>query len=65
MAEAAAQRPSAAYAAGIHAGRWQPDEAQGQALVELDRIHRQLRARQRHPRWKQWLWKLRPPAPVP
>ena len=64
MAEAAAQRPSAAYAAGIHAGRWQPDEAQGQALVELDRIHRQLRARQRHPRWKQWLWKLRPPAPV-
>ena len=64
MAEAAAQRPSAAYAAGIHAGRWQPDEAQGQALVELDRIHRQLRARQRHPRWKQWLWTLRPPAPV-
>ena len=64
MAEAAAQHPSAAYAAGVAAGRWQRDPAQGPALAELDRIHRQLRARQRHPFWKRWLWMLRAPPPV-
>ncbi len=65
MAEpAAAQLPSAAYAAGVGAGRWQQDPAQQPGLAELDRIHRQLRARQRHPFWRRWLWALRPPPPV-
>src|SRR5687768_14720950 len=36
--------PSAAWAAGIAAGRWQHDPAQAAALVELDRIHRELLA---------------------
>ena len=48
MAEAGgngpAAPPSAAWAAGIAAGRWQHDAAQAAALVELDRIHHALRA---------------------
>src|SRR5688572_33279410 len=44
MAEASAA-PSAAWKAGIASGRWQHDPAQAAALVELDRIHHELRAR--------------------
>ena len=65
MAEpAAAQLPSAAYATGVRAGRWQADPAQQAALVELDRIHRQLRARESHSTWQRLLSKLNPPPPV-
>lgn len=39
MAEAAATRPSAAYAAGAARGDWNDDPAQHPALRELDRIH--------------------------
>ena len=46
MAEAGghgrAAPPSAAWAAGIAAGRWRPDDAQAAALAEFDRIHREL-----------------------
>jgi cell division protein ZapE len=38
----AAQRPSAAYAAGVARGDWQDDPAQHPALAELDRIHAAL-----------------------
>lgn len=37
--------PSAAYAAGVAEGRWQPDPAQAEALHELDRIQARLGAR--------------------
>src|SRR5688572_7489590 len=46
MAEGVAA-PSAAWSAGVAAGRWQHDAAQAAALVELDRIHRELLARHR------------------
>lgn len=36
--------PSAIYAAGVAAGRWQADPAQQPALAALDRIHRELLA---------------------
>lgn len=53
MAEAAAARPpSQAYAAGVASGRWQHDPAQQPALAELDRIHRELLAREATPAWK-------------
>lgn len=56
MAETAAGAPpSVAYAAGVAAGRWQHDPAQQPALAELDRIHRELRARTGAPAWKRWL----------
>lgn len=56
MAETAAGAPpSVAYAAGVAAGRWQHDPAQQPALAELDRIHRELRARTSAPAWKRWL----------
>ena len=65
MAEAGghgpAAPPSAAWAAGIAAGRWQHDAAQAAALVELDRIHHDLRTpfliaprRSISRRWKKW-----------
>jgi cell division protein ZapE len=38
----AAPTPSQAYAAGAHAGRWQPDPAQQALLPELDRLQREL-----------------------
>jgi cell division protein ZapE len=49
MAEGTAA-PSAAWSAGIAAGRWQHDAAQAAALVELDRIHRELLAAHRRGR---------------
>jgi cell division protein ZapE len=56
--------PSAAWHAGIAAGRWQHDPAQALALVELDRIHAELtdRARDRGGLFG-WL-RSRAPAPV-
>ncbi|KAA2284101.1 cell division protein ZapE [Arenimonas fontis] len=55
--------PSAAYAAGVAAGRWRPDPAQQPALAELDRIHRGLLAGQARRGWRRWFGP--PPAPVP
>jgi cell division protein ZapE len=56
--------PSAVYGNGVTTRRWQRDPAQQRALAELDRVHRQVPARQRKPLLRQWLWKLRPPTPV-
>ncbi len=61
-----ALRPSAAYAAGVAAGRWQDDPAQRAALVELDRLFDALLAAARAPR--PWLARLLPgrsPPPAP
>ena len=55
MTEAAAAPPSAVLAAGVAAGRWQPDPAQQPAIAELDRIHRELLAREATPAWRRWL----------
>jgi cell division protein ZapE len=41
VASPAGPAPNAAYAAGIAAGRWQPDPAQQAVLPELDRIQAQ------------------------
>jgi cell division protein ZapE len=64
--ETAPLRPSAAYAAGVAAGRWQDDVGQRAALVELDRLFDELMAAARAPR--PWLARLLPgredrPAP--
>lgn len=56
--------PSQAWQAGVAASRWQHDDAQAAALVELDRIHRELLAA----RPTSWLQRaaaaLRPPEAV-
>ena len=56
--------PSAIHADGVAVGRWQPDPAQHQALVELDRVHRQLRARLHAPLLQRLLWRMKTPPPV-
>jgi cell division protein ZapE len=40
--DVAARRPSALYAEGVAAGRWQDDAAQRTVLVALDRIHAEV-----------------------
>jgi len=40
--DAAVPGPTAAYLAGVSAGRWQDDPAQRAVLAEFDRIHREL-----------------------
>lgn len=44
MPEAATAAPSAAWLAGVDAGRWQDDAAQRRVLPHLDRLHAQLLA---------------------
>ena len=55
MTETPVILPSAAYAAGVDSGRWQRDPAQQAAIAELDRIHRELLARESVPAWRRWL----------
>jgi cell division protein ZapE len=50
--------PSARYATGVAAGKWEDDPAQRAALVELDRIHAELTAAERRARAARW-WHLR------
>ena len=57
-------RPSHAYAAGVAAGHWSADPAQQSALVELDRLHRQLLAAHPDTLWKKIGARIRAPASV-
>lgn len=57
--------PGAAYAAGVAAGRWTRDEGQLGALVELDRLHRQLAATSPDGLLDRLRQRLRGPDPAP
>ena len=57
-------RPSAAYEAGVEAGLWQADPLQREVLVELDRIHDELRAREDAGTLTRLARRLRGEAPV-
>jgi cell division protein ZapE len=61
---AAAILPSEAWRAGVAAGRWQHDAAQVAALVELDRLHRELIAAQPETLFDRLAAKLRSPEAV-
>src|SRR5690606_13926133 len=61
MTESRVLPPSAAYAAGVAEGRWQPDPAQAAALAELDRIHQGLLAGQARRGWRRWFGAAPPP----
>ncbi|MBX3726466.1 MAG: AFG1 family ATPase [Xanthomonadales bacterium] len=61
MPEAPTAAPSAAWQAGVEAGRWQDDPAQRRVLPYLDRLHGQLLA----PARTGLLARLRPGATVP
>ena len=52
--------PSAAYALGVAAGRWEDDAAQRAALLELDRVHAELVAAEN----SRWWQRLRATPPV-
>ena len=56
--------PSQAYVAGVAAGHWQVDPAQQTALVELDRIQRELLAAQPASTWGKLRAHFRDPTPV-
>ena len=56
--------PSAAYAAGVAAERWQADPAQQTALAELDRLHAELLAAQPDSMFERLAARLREPEPV-
>ena len=56
--------PTQAYAAGVAAGYWQADPAQQVALVELDRVQRELLIAQPRSPWGALLARLREPAKV-
>ena len=56
--------PSEAWRAGVAAGRWQHDAAQVAALVELDRLHRELISAQPETLFDRLAAKLRGPEAV-
>lgn len=57
-------RPSAAYRRGVELGRWELDDVQLAALVQLDRIHDELLERQGTGFLGRVARRLRAPAPV-
>lgn len=51
----AADSPLGRYQAGVEAGHWQDDPHQRKVLVELNRIHEELRAHAAQPWWRRWI----------